>query len=361
MNQSRRDFVIQGLSLGVLAILKSPPASAYSFLNSQLFQARRTGFFVCLVPADNAGLDCTLGLDPILPSTIASPLDAYLEYRDADISTVHGLRLGPSALALSRHASDVAVINGIQMGADKGHPALLQYMQSGDSHKVQAILSVIHATSFESTELGLLHNGATIFAPGPTSVFTDLDRLLGPGEHTQDEEVRLMASAFVSGKAFDAQFAVRTSGNLDTHRNHPGTHLQAQKEFWDSVSTIFDYFKSIPYKNGSLFEATTFFVSNEFSRTPALNPNSGKDHNPMTNSCLIAGKNVRGGQTFGRSQVIARNPQNHSPSLHVGCPFEFETGTSDFIRPENVTETLRSVLGLRPSPGRIIPNLGVRA
>lgn len=99
---------------------------------------------------------------------------------------------------------------------------------------------------------------------------------------------------------------------------------------------------------------TTFMVVTEFSRTPYLNGAKGKDHNPDTNSVLIAGKGVVGGKTFGASKVIPAKKSLTGAALHIATAYDSRTGLpaegphgAKFIFPENVIKTVADLF-LKP-------------
>jgi hypothetical protein len=50
-----------------------------------------------------------------------------------------------------------------------------------------------------------------------------------------------------------------------------------------------------------LLDVTTILWMGEFGRTPAINPNAGRDHFPIAWSCVLAGGGIAGGQAFGRT------------------------------------------------------------
>jgi uncharacterized protein (DUF1501 family) len=66
----------------------------------------------------------------------------------------------------------------------------------------------------------------------------------------------------------------------------------------------------------TLLEETTIVVCSEFGRTPELNGDNGKDHHPYT-SMIIAGKNVHGGQTVGKTN---RDQEGVKISMTGGQP-----------------------------------------
>ncbi len=412
---TRRQFIIQSLATALVFGSKSLQAQASLFeprerrkfermieiirKNPKLLKSPAPGFFVTLIRRD--GMDCTLGLDPLKKSIYRDEKDVYLEYRDEDIVDAGEHHFAPSAVALKKHASELAVINGIVMRRDSGHESLREYMMSGDQSGATPIASAAHTMAFDLTAFGLIHNDYSIYSAGKEIMLSSASTLLpkietNQGEETEfldseeeqtllletiaayrsmvkkipevrrkftevppieireSKEVRLVASSFLSGTSAQAQLILGSDVFLDTHSNHPKIHGDGQKRFWNDVSAIFDFFKQIPFHQGSLFDATTFFVVTEFSRTPALNGSNGKDHNPFTNSCLLAGRGVAGGRRIGASHVLPRSTRADQMPLHIGMPYDFAqaktvsrsgTGVS-LIYPENVISTLRQIIGL---------------
>ena len=168
----------------------------------------------------------------------------------------------------------------------------------------------------------------------------------------------LAASGFASGCANQAQFTI--SEDLDTHSDHPVRHLKGQTKVWEQVASICDAFKQTPFGSAgsNLFDHTTFMVVSEFSRTPALDGSRGKDHNPFTNSVLLMGNGIVGESSIGQSHLIPRNRTANGIPRHVSSLYNYESGKTasskveasqhgyEFIRPENIAATVRSILGL---------------
>ena len=50
-----------------------------------------------------------------------------------------------------------------------------------------------------------------------------------------------------------------------------------------------------------LLESTTFLWMGEFGRTPAINPQGGRDHFPAAWSCVLGGGGIKGGQAYGKT------------------------------------------------------------
>jgi hypothetical protein len=139
---------------------------------------------------------------------------------------------------------------------------------------------------------------------------------------------------------------------LDTHSSHEKVHLTNQKKAWSEVADIFALFKKLPYLKSSLFDYTTFMVVSEFSRTPNLNGGKGKDHNPFTNSVLLAGKNIKGGNAVGESRVIPKKVSKTGMAMHYARPFNYKEGKptdtiagASFLYPENVVQTVGAAFG----------------
>ena len=67
-------------------------------------------------------------------------------------------------------------------------------------------------------------------------------------------------------------------------------------------------------------------VVSEFARTPALNSANGKDHNPLTNSVLLAGAGIKGNQSFGASLLVRRHHSKTGQPRHSGGLVNYPTG-----------------------------------
>ncbi len=82
----------------------------------------------------------------------------------------------------------------------------------------------------------------------------------------------------------------------------------------------------------------TVMISSEFGRTMRQKnasdvDSTGTDHNPLSNSVLLAGKGIKAGQVIGASDLMDENttPSGAHKSLDpallklMGCPFDFKT------------------------------------
>jgi hypothetical protein len=405
---NRREFVSRTVA-GVAALYLYPlRASARVLTTRDLARLRwekpvEDGrFFVMIGTNMSAGLDCTLGLDPQIRRAGSDEKDMFIEYRPEDIIQASGLRLAPAAAPLVPHASDFSIINGIFMRRDSGHGQLLEYMQSGDPTGNAASLAIEYATRMPSTPMGTIFDtfsvkqaghativsnaqsldtqlSAALSGTSSTDFFEDLieyaipsladaqkasseSQLLlpqlakdiGAMSGPETKTMKILAAAFKAGASTQALLQISTTISLDTHTNHEKTHLSGQSAYWQQVADLFSLFKKTPYGTGSLFDATTFYVTSEFSRTPALNGSQGKDHNPFTNSALIAGRGVRGGDVYGASKLQTRTETLDGMPCHIGAPYDFESGrivdrladATTYIYPEHVVQTLVHILGI---------------
>jgi Protein of unknown function (DUF1501) len=384
-------------------------------LAKELLSANVDGAFVLIVVKD--GMDVTLGLDPWikLPEGIDDK-DIFIEYTpDQVYQGAKGVLLGPAAKALVPFAQEMAIVNGIfQNDIDNGHDANLSYIKTGNGAGLAPSASVATTDHFGRTPLGLLVlDSSPIFASKKcsvtsirdittwalgsdfssivksrakekTNILTDLMTSqqavleLGPYRkqmlariemlnkkgkslaHAKDE-VKTLLACLGSGAAKVAEIEIRPAiDNLDTHSDHVGRHLAGQKDVWSQIAELFKLSKTVQFKNStsSVFDKTTFVVVSDFGRTPYLNSNNGKDHNPNTNSVLLAGRGVRGGQVIGKSRIISRKKSPKHQSIHTGIPIDYKTLLTvedparaggdgiDFIYPENVMATVYKCVGL---------------
>ena len=409
MIMNRRKFLIR--SANGLTTLVALPVLPYLFRSS--FGARADDSpalppHFMLTLAIPGGLDATLGLDPQIMPKGADTRDMFIEYRPEDIIEASGLRFGPSAAPLKEFASSIAVVNGLMMRRDVGHDSLRAYMASGDLTQKYGAFSAEMAMLRKDSPIGMIMAGQTYssssYMGARNLLITSTDDLSSTALETNagalqevvgdpigtDSEARsteksylelvqlqprltdaikkisggadkpepqdIVAAAFSSGMSCEGLIEFNQENDTDSHSNHEKRHLAAQKKAWESVTKVFNAFKRTDYLGQSLFDQTTFFIVTEFSRTPALNYDLGKDHNPSTNSILLAGKGVPGGKTFGQSRLIPRGQTADGMPLHIGCAFNYDTGAiaqsraeaQGYIYPENVIRSLVDIFGNPP-------------
>lgn len=354
------------------------------------------------------GWDITLGLEPKQHSANSDQNDMFIEYTSDKILDAKGVKLGPAASPLLPYAGEFSVVNGIITAtSDNGHDANLEYLSSGNGEGKAPYLPVEIAMASQSGSLGMVFSGRAKGGDRPVMVsstsnvqslvnslnlaeFADylgastaqsdiyraqqallkdanrMDDLInrlrllpssGGGVSTSELDTLTLAATFLSGTAFQGQ--IDLSLNLDSHSQHEKQHLDEQTKGWNQVAKIFDIFKKAPVGGGaSLFDRTLFVVISEFSRTPALNSAKGKDHNPLTNSLLLAGGLAKGGKVVGESHLITRSRSTTGTSIHAALPIDFtsgkiahtkseaQSGAFKYITPEPVVATIGDLMGV---------------
>lgn len=332
------------------------------------------------------GWDVTLGLDPKIHGADDDQDDMFIEYKPQEILKAGNLSFGPAMKSLIPFGSSLSVVNGlITATTDNGHAANLEYMSSGNGSGKAPYIPAEIAASSKAGSLGLIFSGQTnvldrnltttstsnlealknslalgdfsnLIAQGglKDSYFQAEQAMLGDSKRLSDlnqkmkdsgyetetdptkRAAKILSAAFASQTAYQGQIDISAGGNFDSHAGHEVTHLAAQTTGWNSVAAIFDIFKAtqIGSTGTSLYDQTTFMVISEFSRTPALNGAKGKDHNPLTNSVLLAGGGIVGGVTFGSSHLITRKKTTSGMSSHTALPVNIVTGVAAKSRAE---------------------------
>ncbi|MGZ3722657.1 MAG: DUF1501 domain-containing protein [Bdellovibrionales bacterium] len=385
-----------------------PRSSPSLFLNAAPVITGDGKFFVlCRV---FFGMDVTLGLDPWLAAAPPLETDMFVEYTQNDLIDINGkLKLGPAAAALKNHAGDFSVINGVFMSqVDNGHPASMTLITKTSHNQLSPCLPVEMALACPESDFGVLSNTSldmgtkvatssnlrdlaqiqnkfdvstllsALFGsdPSKTPYMTSVRKVVASRDSVQafiknlgsmgpdPKDIHVTAAAFMTEMSCFAQLDF-TNFQLDTHSGHPGTHLAQQTKAWNAIDELFTLFKKTEYgaKGESLFDYTTFMVVSEFSRTPALNPAKGKDHNPMTNSVLLAGRGVVGGQAVGASRLVTAQESLNKASYHIAYPINYATGEVQYTRtkesqmifPENVGQTVATIMGVDRTVFNSIP------
>jgi len=170
------------------------------------------------------------------------------------------------------------------------------------------------------------------------------------------DSIAMIGEFFKGGLCRSAQYQFNTDLNpeipLDTHDGNSAKKTPATMTvLMDELAGIFQHLEETPFDDSrSLFDVTTVLVSSEFGRTARQGwgdiSESGTDHNPLTNSFIIAGKGIKGGQVVGQSdlQDISEFEGSASPA-HVeldeklikamGRPFNFDSFETSTDLPES--------------------------
>lgn len=167
--------------------------------------------------------------------------------------------------------------------------------------------------------------------------FTRVDNSAGVGAALAAQAITNRVSRAVS---------VTLVGGLDTHDGNSWRTNQGlrQRSGFNAIARLIEDLESREYGDGSSwFDHTTIVAFSEFSRTPALNAIGGRDHH-FTNSCLIAGGGVQGGQIIGASSNVAM--ESMATNLQTGRP---DPG-GVVLKPEHILRTLFDEVGIDGRP-----------
>jgi hypothetical protein len=400
--KSRRDF-LKNLGLvsatSILYDIYPRWAQASSFIT----QYQKNNLLILVM---EGGWDVTLGTDPWISNTPPNESDMFIEYDQQSVFRYQNMNLGPAMKSMQAYASDFSIVNGVFVSSsDNGHLAASLYMATGDGGGHAASLPVELLQSHDEQRFGIIANRDVYLGPRSASVLNfnniltqnsssaksnisypnvesplgrsrnllisneqalnqywiNLDKIkkLKP-EYSTDQNLNpifVAIAAFKTGLSRAANIVLNGS-NLDTHSTHPQAHLNAQDNLWKQVAEAFYILKNTPGEDGasSLLDNTLVMVTSEFSRTPALNAAKGKDHNPMTNSVLIAGCGIKSGLSIGGSRLVTSKESSTQRSYHIGLPSDLQTGRAitkrdqigmgQIIKPETVLVTAVEALGL---------------
>jgi hypothetical protein len=328
------------------------------------------------------GFDVLQSLDPFIQGTSQPGLSLYRDYLDSDVKGEQVI-FAPGAHALLPYSSEMIVLNGVSVKNQQNtsHEACRAYFASGaqglgaHSHLVVEVASIQAPGPF-----GVIANNRGSFTnlrtnidvsltddmeasqvsaddprfnlpmtPGGfdpffnslnafissvnivndyNSLLTQASTMFNTNDSKTNWEVR-MAAALGSGLSrhafmnFGGDFVTEPGyGGLDAHSGFQTDHLQKQTKYFERLAGVLKLFKQVPYKQSgkSLFDVTTFFVTNEFSRSPHL-VGDGKDHNPETTSGLLIGRGVKGNQVVGKTHLFA-----DSNPVMTSLPIDYSTG-----------------------------------
>jgi hypothetical protein len=215
---------------------------------------------------------------------------------------------------------------------------------------------------------------------------TDRERLLASAK----ADTEMLSQIFLN-KISPTGLMIISAGNLDTHDHESSTKMPTMAtNIADAIAQIFDDLAAIPSSEGrSLLDDTTILIGSEFSRTMRQSynkfENTGTDHNPLTNTLIVAGKGIVGGLVLGESDFAT--PDETLSGAHLtsdpekvklmGRPFNHSDGTVQrnllpdaydpyqYLTALNITNTIQQVLGIpaekRFTHGRDLPPAAVIA
>jgi len=140
--------------------------------------------------------------------------------------------------------------------------------------------------------------------------------------------------------------SVEVTNGLDTHFDNWSTEQGArQEQGFDVVSRIADDLASREYYNTgrSWLDQTVIVGFSEFSRTPLLNDNGGRDH-ALTNASFLLGAQINGGHVIGSSSQLGMQPM--AVNLQTGQAVS-DPSAGEVVRPEHILQTLYAEVGIQ--------------
>ena len=170
----------------------------------------------------------------------------------------------------------------------------------------------------------------------------------------------------------------------DTHDpEHAKNQPEQFKKLVQYISTVFTFLKNTSYDSQKSFlDVTTVMISSEFTRTMKQSgkpiDQTGTDHNPLTNSIIIGGKGIKGGQVIGSSDwqtfdaelSLAHKSFDRNTVKLMGRPFNFTTMKSrkdlpdsyspkDYLGAGSIINTIYSMFNVSPKQYRLVEKNGV--
>jgi hypothetical protein len=123
----------------------------------------------------------------------------------------------------------------------------------------------------------------------------------------------------------------------DSHGQNFETHQEMVPELDHVMSTLLD-----DLEQRGLLESTLVITLAEFGRTPAINPQLGRDHFASAWSCTLSGCGVRGGSVYGQTDETG----NRVAEGEIGAAQLFAT----IYRALGINHRKNYHVGLRPVP-----------
>lgn len=168
-------------------------------------------------------------------------------------------------------------------------------------------------------------------------------------------EASAAVAATAIKKGISRVVSIAACNSVDTHfQNWETSHGDGIQRGYDAVATLVKDLGSSQYKNtgDTWLDHTVIIGFSEFSRSPILNAQGGRDH-WLLNACFLLGGNIKGGTVIGESSAIGMNP----------TPINMTTGLAESIalggivpRPEHILQALYEEVGLFEEPDLRVPN-----
>lgn len=281
-------------------------------------------------------LSSLLSRDELIPNLVAG-METYNVDRDVKYS---GFRVSSVSDLAASLATDRATPTAEEQARLQ---ALLADARSCDRHRLSPTRMAAHTAS--GAAAGLVQN--------------QLDRVFQFGGNSPDVVAMRAHYGFsanqLGGAASRAAMAVKAitegvsrvvsirmnDGNLDTHNGAWGTDQGPnQRAGFDLIAAMVEDLQSRPFKDtgDSWLDHTTLVMHSDFTRTPMLNPELGRDHHIM-GTCALIGAGIKPG-VIGASSDTGMDPQ----------PIDLDTGRVDaggvVPKPNHIMRTLYASVGL---------------
>ncbi len=133
-----------------------------------------------------------------------------------------------------------------------------------------------------------------------------------------------------------------TSQSLDTHYDNWTTDQgPIQERGFNAIARMIEDLETTEFEDSgsSWMDHTTIVAFSEFSRTPRLNANTGRDHSLM-NAALLLGGGIKGGQAIGKSSNIGMEPTTTDLLTGQWSP------EGEIVKPEHILRTLMVEAGV---------------
>lgn len=141
--------------------------------------------------------------------------------------------------------------------------------------------------------------------------------------------------------------SITVAGGLDSHGDEwASQHGPRQKRGFNAIARLIEDLEKTEYKGTgkSWMDHTNIITFSEFSRTPMLNLNGGRDH-WLGNSSLVVGADFKGGQIIGASSNVGMQPQ--AVNLKTG---QVDLNEGESLRPESIIQTMMHAVGIKDDP-----------
>jgi uncharacterized protein (DUF1501 family) len=164
------------------------------------------------------------------------------------------------------------------------------------------------------------------------------------GITSSSEMAEAKGQAFIAAQSITqgvAQCAsVRLAVGLDTHDDSCLTdHGPALRQGFDALANLISYLKTTTdHNNKPFWERTLLVASSEFTRSPIINSQFGRDHH-LSSSCIVAGAGIQGNTVIGGTDDTFNR-------LLVNPNTGLTDNGKTLIRPPDLHATLLQALGL---------------